>query len=253
VSDSESFSTHDFTVKGYKVLLRSLAARGYESSHFIGGPSQGRKMILRHDMDMSIDAAVFIAEAEHDLGVSATYFVLLRTEMYNPFSQQGRSALLRITSLGHKIGLHLDASLYGDNAEALDAGAQSECSVLETIISQPVGVISFHRPAPSLHGLDRKIAGRRHAYEPAFFNDIGYCSDSRGGWHHGHPLDHAAVASGKSIQLLTHPIWWVAAPEETVRQKLDRFALGRFDLLRAELAANCDAYPQGFRATGAQP
>jgi len=234
-------------------LIQNLVEHGYQIASFKDLAPTGHQLVLRHDLDMSIDAAIAVAETEHDIGVSATYFVLLRTEMYNAFSQRGMSALLRIAALGHKIGLHLDASLYGDSAEALDAAAQSECSALEAMINQSVGVVSFHRPAPSLHGLDRKIAGRRHAYEPAFFNDIGYCSDSRGGWHHGHPLDHAAVASGKSIQLLTHPIWWVAAPEETVRQKLDRFALGRFDLLRAELAANCDAYPQGFRATGAQP
>jgi hypothetical protein len=33
-----------------------------------------------------------------------------------------------------------------------------------------------------------------------------------------------------------------------VREKLDRFALRRFDMFRAELARNCQAYPQEFRA-----
>lgn len=246
-------SPADFTISGYLALIQNLVEHGYRIASFKDLAPTGHQLILRHDLDMSIDAAISVAETEHYLGVSATYFVLLRSEMYNPFSQRGRSALLRIAALGHEIGLHLDASLYEDSVEALNAAAQSECSALEAIINQPVGVISFHRPAPSLRGLDRKIAGRRHTYEPAFFSDIGYCSDSRGGWHHGHPLDHEAVTGGKSLQLLTHPIWWVAAPDETVRQKLDRFALGRFDLLRAELAANCDAYPQEFRATGVQP
>ena len=36
---------------------------------------------------MSIDAAIPIAEVEQALGVNATYFVLLRSEMYNHFQQ----------------------------------------------------------------------------------------------------------------------------------------------------------------------
>ena len=48
-----------------------------------------------------------------------------------------------------------------------------------------------------------------HTYEPKFVKDIGYCSDSRGGWHHGHPLSHSSVKEGKALQLLTHPIWWI--------------------------------------------
>jgi hypothetical protein len=197
---------------------------------------------------MSIDAAIKVAEIEHEINVSATYFVLLRTEMYNAFSSRGKEALLRIAALGHEIGLHLDGSLYENSIGDLDQAAALECSMLEKIINQPVRTISFHRPIPSLQGFDKPVGGRRHTYEPAFFIDMGYCSDSRGGWHYGHPLEHAAVANGKSLQLLTHPIWWAAAPGETVRQKLDRFALGRFDLLRAQLAINCDAYPQEFRS-----
>ena len=78
------------------------------------------------------------------------------------------------------------------------------------------------------------------------------CSDSRGAWHHGPPLRHEAVLQSRGLQLLTHPIWWHAAPGETVREKLDRFALQRFDLLRAELARNCESYPQEFLALDSQ-
>ena len=52
------------------------------------------------------------------------------------------------------------------------------------------------------------LADRRNTYESKFFKEIGYCSDSRGGWHHGSPLDHAALGEGRALQLLTHAIWW---------------------------------------------
>lgn len=239
-----------FTVEGYRALIEGLVQRGFTPTTFTGEVSAGRQVILRHDLDMSVAAALPIAKVEHDLGVVATYFVLLRTEMYNPFSEASRKGLLHLVELGHAVGLHLDASLYGESPEELDIAAEQECSVLEALLGQRVEVVSFHRPAQRLQGLERLIAGRRHAYQPGFFTDMAYCSDSRGGWHHGHPLEQKAVANGTPLQLLTHPIWWNATEGETVRQKLDRFALGRFDLLRAEIAANCDAYPQEFRSLG---
>ncbi|MBT3172708.1 MAG: hypothetical protein HN333_14900, partial [Rhodospirillaceae bacterium] len=80
------------------------------------------------------------------------------------------------------------------------------------MLGRSVPMISFHRPAPALQGREGRIAGRMHAYEPRFFREIGYCSDSRGAWRHGHPLDHAAVVKGKALQLLIHPLWWITPP-----------------------------------------
>ena len=238
----------DFTLEGYRALLQAFLDRGYRARCFGDCEPNSRHLLLRHDIDVSIEAAFRIAEIEGDLGIRATYFVMLRTEMYNPFSQRGLAGLARLTSLGHRVGLHFDASYYDDAPEVLDAAVAQECSALETMTGSGVDIVSFHRPPSALQGLDRLVGGRAHTYEPRFVQRMDYCTDSRGGWHHGHPLDRPAVAEGRALQLLTHPIWWVAAPGDTVREKLDRFALGRFDLLRAELARNCEAYPQEFGA-----
>ena len=246
--DAGGLPPADFTEAGYRHLLASFGRRGYEPRLFEDGKAEGRHLLLRHDIDVSIEAALRIAEIESDLRIRATYFVMLRTEMYNPFSQRGLAGLARLTSLGHRVGLHFDASYYDDALDVLDAAVAQECSALETMTDRGVDIVSFHRPPSALQGLDRLVGGRAHTYEPRFVQRMDYCSDSRGGWHHGHPLDHPAVAEGRALQLLTHPIWWMAGPGDTVREKLDRFALGRFDLLRAELARNCEAYPQEFRA-----
>jgi len=168
--------------------------------------------------------------------------VLLRSEMYNAQSAASARALSAVAAHGHAIGLHLDASLYADDERALESAAAAECAALEAILRRPVATISFHRPAPRVRGRPGRLAGRRHAYEPRFFADMGYCSDSRGAWHFGHPLDHPAVAEGRALQLLTHPIWWQDGTGSTVQEKLDRFAHGRYQMLRAELGRNCEAY-----------
>ena len=237
----------DFTLDGYRALLEAFMQRGYVAGRFSEDGPLDRHLFLRHDLDMSIQAAVAVAKIEREAGLMTTYFVMVRTEMYNPFSKRGLADIIQLADLGHELGLHFDGSLYGEDLEALDEAAERECAALEVLTNLPVTVISLHRPAPVLQGLDRRIAGRLHTYSPRFFQDMGYCSDSRGDWHHGHPLDHPAVAAGRGFQLLTHPIWWQAAPNEAVREKLDRFALKRFDLLRAELARNCEAYPQEYQ------
>lgn len=227
-----------FDMEGYCTLLQTLIDRGYKAVDFQSADPLRQHLILRHDVDMSIAAALRMAEAEARLGLHAVYFVLLRTEFYNVWSGSGRADLKSISGLGHKIGLHLDASLYDDTEEAIEGAAAVECGALEQVIGQSVGTISFHRPARKLRGRPGMLAGRRHAYEPEFFTGMGYCSDSRGGWHYGHPLDHPSVKENKALQLLTHPIWW-QSPAMEPQHRLQRFLRSREALLDRELELNC--------------
>jgi hypothetical protein len=232
----------DFTRGGYRSLVANLLERGYSTVGYDAVAPGEQHMILRHDLDMSIDAAVAIAEIEAELGVAAHYFVLLRTEMYNPWSDQSRRQLDRIAGLGHEIGLHLDASLYPDDITMLDRAAAEECTALAALTGRPVEMISFHRPSSALLGWPADIAGRSHSYQPRYFHDIGYCSDSRGAWHHGHPHDHAAIGEGRALQLLTHPIWWDRDNALDPVAALDGFRAERDTVLMHALADNCEPY-----------
>ena len=231
----------DFTLAGYRALLESFLDRGYEVRGYQEADHASRHLVLRHDIDMSLQAAEPIAAIEAELGVAACYFVLLRSEMYNPFTPAARSSIDKLCRLGHTIGLHLDASVYPDNAAALEAAANEECAMLEMVTGSTVDVISFHRPAPALIGYNKALAGRRHAYEICFVEDMGYVSDSRGGWHHGHPVEHPAVAEGHALQLLTHPIWW-SGSKIGPQKILTSFHQERCDFLDQELARNCSIY-----------
>ena len=235
----------DFNLDAYGALLDAFASRGYTPRGYDDAEPAQRHLVVRHDLDMSITAALPLAEAEQARNISATYFVLVRTEMYNPFSSEAVAGLRRLTALGHMIGLHLDASLY-TGRQALEDGAAAECASLESLLGVRVPVVSFHRPALEFQGDARPIAGRPHAYQPRFFAEMGYCSDSRGRWAHGHPLEHKAVAEGRALQLLTHPIWWQGQAAEP-QARLDRFLDTRLETLDRELAANCDVYAAGRR------
>jgi hypothetical protein len=233
----------DFTLAGYRALLNAFTERGYITVRYEDARPDRRDLILRHDIDMSLTAALGMAELEAEMGHSAHYFVLVRSALYNTAAPANRRVLLRLRELGHRVGLHLDASHYPDDDDALDAGCAIECAALKVILGEePIPVVSLHRPAPRLQGSPRRIGGRRHTYEPAIFSEIGYCSDSRGDWRHGHPLEQPAVAAGRALQLLTHPIWWTREPGESAVARLDRLRLELDRQLAEELAANCDIY-----------
>lgn len=231
----------DFSLAAYGRLLEALGARGYRSVRYAEGDPAARHLILRHDVDMDLAAAVDLAEFERGSGQRATYFVLVRSELYNPASRAGTEAVRRLIAHGHEVGLHFDAALYDDDLELLTEGAERERRVLETISGRPVEMLSLHRPNPALLGNGFAPPGLINAYAPRFFEEFGYVSDSRGGWHHGHPLDHPAVAEGRGLHLLTHPIWWTGGGE-TAQNKLENFLARRYQVLESELAAHCSAY-----------
>ncbi len=232
----------NFSLHGYRELVTALLGRDYSVHGFADAEPDKRHLILRHDIDMSLGSAVAMAGLERELGVRSIYFVLLRTGLYNPFSAPGIGSLRQILDAGHEIGLHLDASLYPADRSSLEAACEEECERLEAQTGRPVEVVSFHRPTEWLIGAEGQFAGRTHAYEPRFITEMGYCADSRGAWHHGHPLDHPAVAQSRALQLLTHPIWWDTQPEESVVGRLDRLVVEHADAFRNELAENCEPY-----------
>ena len=76
----------NFTYKDYQALIGLLRENGYAFSSYVNYPGKGKCVILRHDIDYSLEQAVKLARIEKDLGVRSTYFVLLTCDFYNVFS-----------------------------------------------------------------------------------------------------------------------------------------------------------------------
>ncbi len=239
-------STTGFSLAAYGRLLDALRYRGYAIVDYEEAEPAKPQLILRHDVDVCVQNALTMAEYEAAQAIRSTYFVLLRSPLYNLLSPENLKALQTIAGLGHRVGLHFDATLY--RAEAYQDAIARECEALENLSGTTVDIISFHRPAQALLGYPDRLAGRFHAYMPRFFSDMGYCSDSRGGWYRGAPLDHPAVDESKALQLVTHPIWWIAEEHETAIDKLDRLVASRDTQYREALAANITPYQEVLNA-----
>lgn len=244
MSDEICRELRGFSWRDYETLLRTFLGAGYIFCNFDQFNPQSTNVILRHDIDFSIKAAINIARIESILGIKSHYFVLLNTEFYNLCSPSSQAIIEEIHTLGHEIGLHFDAAPYEDKIEDIQRAAARECKILEMIIAAPVKSISFHRPAKSIQGMQDRLAGRLHAYQPQFFSSVAYFSDSQGRFRFGHPLDSEAFETKSAMQLLTHPIWWT---QESVADRLDlidNFLEERNSLLAYEAVFNCLPYAE---------
>ena len=205
----------EFTYDAYFRFLDQLHSTGYQVRSFDGRgertQSGDRVLLLRHDIDLDLDRAVTLAELEHRRGITATYFVLLTSSFYNPASASGRERVSAIAALGHSIGLHFDATVYGCDRDVAEFNQRcnEEAQQLEAIAGVSVDTVSFHRPAPMLLGAGPELtAPRIHTYLPQYVQEMEYCSDSTGVWRFGPPDQREAITQGRAMHLLTHAEWW---------------------------------------------
>ena len=94
-----------FSLDHYGELLEAARAGGYRFAGFESPPQPG-DLLLRHDVDLSLDAALRMAELEAEAGATATYFLMTESVFYNLASKEGVEALARLRALGHRVGLH---------------------------------------------------------------------------------------------------------------------------------------------------
>ena len=183
-------------------MLDAAEAGGYRFASFDRSPQAG-ELLLRHDVDMSLDAALTMAELEAERGVAATYFLMTRGEFYNLDARSGVAALARLRALGHHVGLH---AIHPD----------------ATLDDRFDPVVAWHTPDPDF--MSEPLQGAVNAMQEGYFHPERYRSDSNQHWRSGCP--HEALAAGRFewLQLLVHPEIWVypgATMRETMSALLD--------------------------------
>ena len=186
-----------FDLDHYRELLEAARAGGYRFASFDGEPREG-DLILRHDVDLSLDAALRMAELESDAGAAATYFLMTESVFYNLASEEGERALARLRELGHRIGLH---AVYP--RARLDERFEP--------------VVAWHNPDPEY--MSAPVDGALNVMEEPWFSPATYRSDSNQHWRSGCPHDELRAGTFPWLQLLTHPEIW-AYPGETMGETM---------------------------------
>jgi hypothetical protein len=207
--------TCDFSLTHYRELLAASTSGGYAPAGFDRPPRAG-DLILRHDVDLSLDAAIRMAEVEADAGVWSTWFLMTRSVFYNLDSAEGGQATERLRALGHRIAHH---AVWPD----IDLDGRFE------------RVVAWHNPDPEY--IHAAIDGAVNVMEPPFFDPAHYRSDSNQRWRNGCPHDQLAAGEFEWLQLLIHPEIWMfegSTMRETMESMLDAERSARLELLRRD-------------------
>ena len=204
-----------FDLGHYRELLEAAKEGGYRFARFGEEPREG-ELFLRHDVDLSLAAALEMAELEAELDVAATYLLMTESVFYNLASEEGAAAIDRLRELGHAVGLHA----VHPNVE-LDGRFDP--------------VVSWHNPRPEYMSED--IAGAANAYGTRYFAPETYRSDSNQHWRSGCPHEELRAGAFPWLQILVHPEIWVYPGEtmgETMRAMLGADSARRLEQLAAD-------------------
>jgi hypothetical protein len=205
--------TCDFSLGHYRELLRAAKAGGYRFAGFDRDPEAG-DLILRHDVDLSLAAALALAEVEADEGAWATYFLMTRSVFYNLASKEGVDAIERLHALGHRVAHH---AVWPD----IDLDDRFE------------PVVAWHNPDPEF--MRAPVDGAVNVMQAPFFDADHYRSDSNQHWRSGCPHEQLAQGGFEWLQLLTHPEIWAyegATMRESMESFLDADRAARLEHLR---------------------
>ena len=201
-----------FSIGHYGELLEAAKAGGYRFGHFDAVPERG-DLLLRHDVDLSLDAALRMAELEAEAEVTSTYFLMTQSVFYNLASPEGTRALNRLRELGHGVGLH-----------AVWPGAELD--------ERFDAVVAWHNPDPDY--MSEPLNGAVNVMQSPFFAPDNYRSDSNQRWRHGCPHHELSRGEFEWLQLLIHPEIWIYPGESmvgTMKSMLDAERDRRLELL----------------------
>jgi hypothetical protein len=207
--------TCEFSLAHYRELLEAAKTGGYRFSGFDRAPQTG-DLILRHDVDLSLEAALAMAEVEADAGAWSTWFLMTRSVFYNLASPEGHRAIVRLRELGHRVAHHA-VWPHVDLDERFDPA------------------VAWHNPDPEY--MTAPVDGADNVMAAPWFDPEHYRSDSNQQWRHGCPHEGLAAREFPWLQLLIHPEIWVYEGDtmgETMRSFLDADRAARLEHLRAD-------------------
>lgn len=213
ILNTEDFMTpylENFSSNDYQTLLDTLIREGYHFNFFddfLKQDLQEPSIILRHDVDTSLDYALQMAVIEAEHNIFSTYFVMLRSPLYNLWSRANARMLDEIQNLGHKIALHFDYTYAETNNIPVAEQLLMEAETLSRLTQAPVTSFSLHQPTKTALQNTFENCSLINTYDKLVSSRYEYISDSNMDWRGKNIFDF--IYNKKDIQLLTHPMWWL--------------------------------------------
>ncbi len=186
-----------------KIIFLLSSIKSYTVKKSLNGKLK-KGMIVRHDIDWSIDDAYNFFLREKDNNINSTYYVRTTTDLYNINTSKNRKILFDI-SKSNEVGLHFDSTNY--TKEKIIEGFKNEIDQLSNVIGSKVCTFSDH--IPSKHGIiNIPYKSVKSAYSKKIFELENYISDSR--YEYIKNLkSFIDLSKSKLVYFLSHPEYYV--------------------------------------------
>lgn len=209
-----------FSMLGYQQLLTNLLAKKLTFVAFDEFVPAQRIAALRHDVDADLEAAVSMAELERDFGIQSTYFLMLRSPLYNLLNSEFASYARRLGNLGHWIGLHYDENydaINGLRPQETVSSVFSQVSQAQELTGHEVRTVSFHQPSQKLLAALPDLGSLVSTYDFLHQPGYSYVADSNRSEQFQSFFSRLeeGVEPAASLQILIHPMWWFYADDTT--------------------------------------
>ena len=185
-----------FTIQNYENLLKYITRQEYTFS--ADSDCAKKVLLLRHDIDFDLNLAHKMAIIENSLGVNSIYLVMVGNPLYDVTSNQSITLLNEITSLGHQIGLHYDASISNY------CNFEDQLLKLGKTIGSGINFYSQHQP--TIYGFNTELNSKNCLDLNLQARNFKYISDSC-----MQPRENfqSTFDNYIKIQLLVHPEFWM--------------------------------------------
>lgn len=205
-----------FSFEDYREILRIVKGTGLQAS-YKEALERDRFIIMRHDVEYSVERAYELAKVETSMDFVSTYFFQWTNNSYNILSRKNMDMVKDIHERGHQIGLHYALNGMTD-MEQIKKQIVKEVRILSEMFGFAVDIFSIHRPSKDVLRENIKLPGILNAYQDDFFTfaenvteetpvAVKYMSDANHIWRYGYP-DEKNILSHDKVQILTHPFAW---------------------------------------------
>lgn len=205
-----------FSFDDYKEIIRIIKSTGLytDYEHAI---TRDRFVIMRHDVEYSVERAYELAKTEESMDFTSNYFFQWTNNSYNILSRRNMDMIKDMHERGHNIGLHYALNGLTDMEQVRKRIVQ-EINILSEMFGFKITQFSVHRPSKDVLRENIKLPGIINAYQEEFFTfgenitedtpvEVKYLSDANHIWRYGYP-DEKNILGHDKVQILTHPFAW---------------------------------------------
>ncbi len=225
-----------FSYDDYREIIRIIKSTGLQAD-YKEALTKDRFIIMRHDVEYSVERAWKLAKVERSMDFTSTFFFQWTNNSYNILSRRNQEMVRDMHERGQNIGLHFALNGLTDMDE-IRKQIVKEMEMLSEMFGFKIDTFSIHRPSKDVLRENIKLPGIINAYQDDFFTfaenvtedtpvKVKYLSDANHIWRYGYP-DEKNITGFDKVQILTHPFGWT-------KKGLDNF--GNYKTLLAEKIA----------------